>query len=562
MKSKYISILTALTLITLSSCNDFLDKVPDTRVELNTPEQCRLLLVDGYTKYNYALTCEFSTDNVIDNNSPNENGLRYNLPSYDRMDDELYAWEDVKSNTDSDSPSSIWEGCYHAIACANAVLDKIPSFEASSEVSAIKAEALLIRAYHHFILANVFCMPYRGAELSKTIPGIPYIMKPETTVMVHYERGNLADVYEKIDADLQEGLKLVNDQIYEVPKYHFNKAAANAFAARFYLFKREYDKVVTYADAAFGGPGVSPAPYMSEIWSQTNLYYLSDFGRYYTNITQQRNFLLIPTYSAFVRHYRNCRYACNRDAKRATLQGPGPSWENCKYQNSATKESFAMNPCFFSMCFTAGSQEYGLYFGGSCAEMFEYTDKVAGIGYAHQVRAEFTGEETLMCRAEAKLYLGDIDGAVADLKVWDDAHKKNTAADDRAVPLTKDLIYKFYTKDVGYGIIKPIHIDEVCPSDKYSASSAIMPYLQCVQHFRRIETVHTGMRWFDIKRLGLEITHNIGKDRVENLSVLDPRLAIQIPTEVISAGFIPNTRVKSKSYDESKNEQPKFVKVN
>ena len=70
----------------------------------------------------------------------------------------------------------------------------------------------------------------------------------------------------------------------------------------------------------------------------------------------------------------------------------------------------------------------------------------------------------------------------------------------------------------------------------------ILPILQCVQHFRRIETVHTGLRWFDIKRFGLEITHKIGKNRVETLTKFDPRRAVQIPTEVISAGFQANPR--------------------
>lgn len=571
MKLKYISVFAAcLALFSFSSCNDFLDKVPDTRVELNTPEQLRLLLVDGYMKYNLSLPCELSTDNVVDNNSPAPNtGLRYNLPSYDRADDEAFAWEDTKSASGTDATSSIWEGCYGAIACANAVLDRIPYFESigmADEVKAIKGEALLIRAFHHFTLANVFCMPYRGEELSKTLPGIPYITKSEDKVLVHYDRGNLADTYKMIQADLEAGLPLLDDGLYEVPKYHFNKAAANAFAARFYLFKREYDKVVKHADAAFGGQGVDPSPFMSDLWSTKDLYYLNDFGRYYTDIKHQRNFLLLATYSSFPRHFMGCRYACNRDAKRGSIEGPGPSWENCMYKNSQTKETFAMHPCFMSTTFTSGGAEYGSFFGGNCGEMFEYSDKVSGIGYAHIVRAEFTGEETLLCRAEAKIFLGDIDGAVADLVVWDKARQKNLSADDRMVPLTRELIKEFYSKPLGFGIAKPLHLDEVCPSDKYSITAENLPFVQCIQHFRRIETIHTGMRLFDIKRFGIEVTHVIGKDsRTENLKVLDPRLALQIPSEVISAGMDPNDRLGlllQKPISNSEFSKGQYVQVN
>ena len=63
--------------VSLSSCNDFLDKLPDNRVDPSTPDQLLLMLVDGYSTGNYAKYCELSGDNIIDNNSPDENGVRW-----------------------------------------------------------------------------------------------------------------------------------------------------------------------------------------------------------------------------------------------------------------------------------------------------------------------------------------------------------------------------------------------------------------------------------------------------------------------------------------------------
>ena len=586
MKLKYIGLVAAAALVSMSSCSDFLDKETDTRVTLTNVEQLRLLLTTSYTTGNYAAVCELGTDNMIDETSPSDAGARYNLNSYSRNDDELFAWEDCRAESGTDSPSEVWENAYHAIAGANAVLEDVAKKEAenqtSPELSAVKGEALLIRAYHHWLLANVFCMPYRGAELSKSYPGIPYITAPETKVKVHYERGNLSETYDKIEADLLKGLPLINDGVYEVPKYHFNKAAANAFAARFYLYKREYEKVVTYADAAFGGPDVDPSPYMSKIWSQDNLRYLDDFGRYYTNTQDQSNFMVLATYSTWWRHFRGYRYLPGREAKRGTIQGPGPTWANCRYKNSSTGETFAMHPCYFSCAFTAGSQEYGTYFGANIAEQFEYTDKIAGIGYCHEVRREFFGEETLLCRAEAKLFLGDIDGCLADLAVWDAARRINSAGDNRMIDFTKEAIVDFYTTaeqkytrnlsrktELGaryqdsliYGIAKPIHIDEVCPTAKYHVTAEILPILQCIQHFRRMETVHTGLRWFDIKRFGLSIDHYIGRYDKVTLQSLDPRYALQIPNEIIAAGIDRNNRAPEKKETEaivSKNVQPYY----
>ena len=557
-----------MALVGLSACNDFLDKVPDTRVYLVNLDQLQQLLVTAYTQNNYANVCELSSDNVVDNNSPDDDGMRYHLSSYDQFDEQLYAWQDVDLDiSDSDSPSGIWSGCYAAIAAANAVLQKVDLFESTGEIegepispsdrarmNAIKGEAHLIRAYHHYILAQIFCMPYRGASISQTLPGIPYATEPETRLDPKYDRGTLQETYDKIEADLLEGLKYVADEFYEVPKYHFNVAAANAFAARFYTVKREYDKVVQYATAAFKGE--DPATMRNDFWDQTDFYYYSDIARYYSSVDRPGNFMMIGTYSTFDRRFYGYRFACNRDAVRATIMGPGPSWESCKwsYRSGKKQITFSMMPCFSSMCASVG-YDYGAFFVGNCFEQFEYTDKLAGIGYVHMVRPEFTSQETILLRAEANIFLGNIDAAFEDLYLWNHEHLLlDESRNYQMTELSKDQIVRFYSyydnpnrRDPGFGIVKKFHIDEVCPSDKYKLTQEIEPYMQCIQHFRRIQMIHLGNRWFDIKRYGFEVTHKIGISDVYHLDVLDPRYAIQIPNEVIGAELAPNPRATVKA---------------
>ena len=120
--------------------------------------------------------------------------------------------------------------------------------------------------------------------------------------------------------------------------------------------------------------------------------------------------------------------------------------------------------------------------------------------------------------------------------------------------LSKDQILRFYSyydnpnrRDPGFGIVKKFHIDEVCPSDKYKLTQEIEPYMQCIQHFRRIQMIHMGNRWFDIKRYGFDVTHKMGISDVYHLDVLDPRYAIQIPNEVIGAELAPNPRATVKA---------------
>ena len=106
-------------------------------------------------------------------------------------------------------------------------------------LSAQRGEALLCRAYNHFVLATTFCKAY-STNADKDL-GIPYIKEPETSVNPQYSRGTVAEVYQNIAADLEEGLPLIDDNIYSRVKYHFNKKAAYAFAARFYLYYTQPD---------------------------------------------------------------------------------------------------------------------------------------------------------------------------------------------------------------------------------------------------------------------------------------------------------------------------------
>ena len=231
--------IAGLGILALSSCNDFLDTVPDTRVYLSNVEQLQKLLVDGYMSNDYSLIGELSSDNMVDNTAPDKSGMRYNLTSYDQFDDQIFAWEDVTLSTSSDSPYSLWNSCYSAIAVANAVLERADQFEEEGQTAeapltdddraklkAIRGEALLIRAFHHFVLANVFCKHYTDATAS-TDPGIPYMTGLEETLNLHHERGTVAEVYENIENDLQEALPMIGDDNYTVPKFHFNQRAAN-----------------------------------------------------------------------------------------------------------------------------------------------------------------------------------------------------------------------------------------------------------------------------------------------------------------------------------------------
>ena len=115
-----------------------------------------------------------------------------------------------------------------------------------------------------------------------------------------------------------------------------------------------------------------------------------------------------------------------------------------------------------------GEQEYGLYYM-KLGELFEYTDKVAGIGYVHLVRTEFTAEETLLCRAEAKIYTGDLQGAYEDLNVWEASHRNIPGTTDGLEDFTRAVIILRRSR---FGSMIPAHTYlTICTSTIYVTAS-------------------------------------------------------------------------------------------
>ena len=234
--------LAAAPLVALTSCNDFLDTMPDNRTELNTPEKITKILVNAYPNANWNMLAEFSSDNADDN------GTRYSI--YDRLTEEVYHWEDTKESG-NDSPGAFWSACYKAVGVSNHALAAINNLGNTEELSAQRGEALMCRAFGHFMLSYIFCQPWTVSN-QNTALGIPYTTEPETTVSPQYERGTIGETYARIEADIEEALPLIDDNNYTVPKYHFNRKAAYAFAARFYLYYGKYDKAIECANVVLG----------------------------------------------------------------------------------------------------------------------------------------------------------------------------------------------------------------------------------------------------------------------------------------------------------------------
>lgn len=540
MKRKSLLIL-ALSgvLLSVSSCNKYLDELPDNRAELNNTDKIAKILVSAYPTSNYGMVTELSSDNTDDYGSTN--------PYSSRILEQIYNWEDETEN-DDDAVNAVWEASYKAISSCNAALAAIETSANPNSLNPQKGEALVARAYNHFMLVNIFGLHYNKTT-SKTDLGVTYMLKPETTLDPKYDRNTVQEVYDFVIKDLEEGIPLIDDSKFassSAAKYHFNKTAAYAFAARVYLFMGEWQKAVDYASLALGADVTGSLRNYSQVAAFASVF--NNTSREYNSSALKANYLILTSYSnlgtTFGPYYENSRFNHNGVIARRETVSATPPYLARSYWNANETQ---VNPVFNSLNYRIRTYVYG---GTNLdktllphvAYMFEYTDPVAGIGFRRAVISEFTSEEVLLTRAEANIHLKKYTEALSDMQMW----AGNTV--NFASTMSETVINDWANLFGYYTPTKPTPKKKFNVKDYVIESGTQENMLHAVLLMRRIQTLHTGLRWFDIKRYGLEINRRtlsgaqVGSVSTNVLKVDDKRRAIQLPKDVISAGLTPNPR--------------------
>ena len=519
---KKLSILSlAAGMLALASCDSYLDKLPDDRAEVNSLDKAKKFLVSAYPNHSPNFVFFISGDNVSDN------GVLYNAQP-NQMN--AYKWQPIETEG-NDDPKLVWNANYEAAAVANMALEALAGDE-SADAQALRAEALLCRAFAMFQNANMFCMAWNDSKADEYL-GIPY---PKVAGESVNERGTLRQTYENINADIEEALPLLNDGYLTVPKYHFNQKAAYAFAARFNLFYQNWDKAIEYATKALGG---NPSSLLRDMDSYAPLAGVDDIHNKWIRSGENCNLMFVDAVSINGRVNRGSssykRFCHNMDVLKSQTMWAKTPWSDVS--SSAAKNAL---------------QEARLMYGSNQAvyipsliEDFEIKDKINQTGYAHVVDPVFTGDETILTRAEAYIMKKDYDKALADMNTWLTAHSDVTSP--KFLTLTVDNINT---------TLNAIRMTEV-PSRAVSEESIKKPLnpqgftveegtqtnmIYTVLQMRRITTIYQGQRWLDIKRWGIEFTHHLdGEDNIV-FKAGDLRGAIQLPYDVIEAGLEPNPR--------------------
>ena len=523
---KYIGFSIIALGLTLTSCDDWLDKLPDNRMELQTPSDVSSLLVSAYPSAHPAYLLEMYSDNTDDCVNPS-------WSEASRFQAQAYNWEDITETGEDESPQELWNRHYLAIASANAAIDLIEGKGSPAEYNEQLGEALLCRAYAMFQLSTVFCKAYNPATASTDL-GLPYPTHPEKVVGTVYTRGTMEDLYGQIDKDLQRGLPLVSSN-YSKPKFHFNTDAAKAFAARFYLYKGDFAKAITYATEVLGADPTAKA----RDWDAYSALNMNQQIRpeAWVSADEKCNFLLQTVYSEW-----------------GAISGPylygdkyAHSYRITYDEDIASKGPFgAANSTFKQRVWSNTS--LAKLFHRKVPYEFEYTDLQAGIGFAHAEYAVFTTEQLLLERAEAYALSGELQKAVDDyntiMKIYQKYPKTFTLK--QIVDFYNGVNYYTPKKaTVKKHFVKPVYTIDAEGSDQEAL-------LQAILHLRRIMEVGEGYRMQDVKRYGIVIYRRQTNTSftisavTDSLTVDDPRRAIQLPQDVITSGLEPNDRITVK----------------
>lgn len=510
MRNRNLALFLCIVLsLTFTACRKGflnLDPLSSVNVNVNSEDKIAELLTGAYPDASYFAFLEPRTDNVAER----LNGVHFG------MNEAMFLWEDYDQN-DLDAPLNYWNACYAGIAQVNQALELLANYPKSERVKALYGEAFLLRAYLGFMLVNIWSEPY-GTSSSKKSLGIPYPTTPEKNALPLYKRGTVEEVYNKIEEDLKLGITLINDLYYKQPKFHFNKKAAYAFASRFYLMKGEWDLVIQYADYVLGSnPSIGLRRWVKNYTSE-NVDDLSSFSPLqYTSANTNSNLLLTTTESRIKRNLPLERYGFTIDLRNEINKD---GIESCS-QSKALKLTTSVQSGTFQL--SPSPINDGMYIPKFDELTLSYSSSTRPRGL-YVTNVLFSVDEVMLNRMEAYAMKQQTINSIEDIRTYLQAKFNiELVCDNQTMTIAKINNYETYNPFYGLTIQQ-------------------LALIKIILLLRRVEFLHEGLRWFDIRRFYMPIKRNTKNKYYIPLRNNDPRKTLQIPQDAIRQGLTPNPR--------------------
>lgn len=239
-------ILTITALLSIISCDRYLDVQPTGQVIPTTIEDYDLLLNGGGYSI-HTLGNETALFLSADDLNYEDEGGDPN--SVDNQKFQLYSFSNLRFANPSNAEQA-WNTAYHNIYVYNKIISEVMSAKSAvgyseSQKQSIRAQALVGRALDYFYLINTFAKHYSPANA--TSDGVPIILDANITQSVG-ERNSVGEVYARIISDLEEAIPNLPNKGSN--KTRANKATGYSLLSRVYLYKGDYDKALENANNA------------------------------------------------------------------------------------------------------------------------------------------------------------------------------------------------------------------------------------------------------------------------------------------------------------------------
>lgn len=240
-------ILATLAILSVISCNRYLDIEPKGEVIPKSVEDYDLLLNGGnysmHTLSNESILFLTADDFIYNPSGTIDPG------NIDNIDYYLFSFSEQRF-ANPNTPINAWNHAYSNIYVFNKVTNEVMSSSesvgyAESDKKAILASAQYGRALNYFYLVNTFAKHYSKENLSAD--GVPLVLQSDVT-QVTGKRNTVGEVYDQIISDIEASIPSL--PVKSANSVRPNKGSGHALAARIYLYKGDYQKSMEHATKA------------------------------------------------------------------------------------------------------------------------------------------------------------------------------------------------------------------------------------------------------------------------------------------------------------------------
>ncbi len=231
MKQFRLALLLCLA-TAISSCDSFLDIRPTGKVIAETGEEYRALLTSEYKNFpeDRGLVSFRSDEMTLDESATTSEDLSSFF--------DIWVWNDLKP-----APTTVslgWRRYYHTIYIANTIIANRDNMTqiSTADRRQLVGEAYMMRAYCHFLLANLYAQPYTTVK-ADTARAVPLMLVADVNLVPKSK--SLAAVYEQVERDVDSAAVLMNKETWPIGfNYRFNTTSAKALKARIALYKGDW----------------------------------------------------------------------------------------------------------------------------------------------------------------------------------------------------------------------------------------------------------------------------------------------------------------------------------